>query len=58
MYKRFFKRVIDILIGLIALPFVLFVIVVFAPIIYLTDKGPIFYNANRAGKDYKPFKMF
>ena len=58
MYKRFFKRVIDILIGLIALPFVLFVIVVFGPIIYLTDKGPIFYNANRAGKDYKPFKMF
>ena len=58
MYKCFFKRVIDILIGLIALPFVLFVIVVFGPIIYLTDKGPIFYNANRAGKDYKPFKMF
>lgn len=58
MYKRFFKRVIDILIGLIALPFVLFVIVVFGPIIYLTDKGPIFYNANRAGKDYKSFKMF
>ena len=58
MYKRFFKRGIDILIGLIALPFVLFVIVVFGPIIYLTDKGPIFYNANRAGKDYKPFKMF
>lgn len=58
MYKHFFKRIIDILIGLIALPFVLFVIVVFAPIIYLTDKGPIFYNANRAGKDYKPFKMF
>lgn len=58
MYKHFFKRIIDILIGLIALPFVLFVIVVFAPIIYLTDKGPVFYNANRAGKDYKPFKMF
>lgn len=58
MYKYFFKRVMDILIGLIALPFVLLVIIIFGPIIYFTDKGPIFYNAYRAGKDYKPFKMF
>lgn len=58
MYGHFFKRLIDILIGLIALPFVLLVIIICAPFIYFTDKGPIFYNANRAGKDYKPFKMF
>ena len=58
MYKHYFKRLIDILIGLVALPFVLLVIMVFAPIIYLTDKGPVFYNANRAGKDYQPFKMY
>lgn len=58
MYKHFFKRLIDICIGLVALPFVLLVIVIFAPIIYFTDRGPVFYNANRAGKDYKPFKMF
>ena len=58
MYKHFFKRLIDICIGLVALPFVLLVIVIFAPIIYFTDKGPVFYNANRAGKGYKPFKMF
>ena len=58
MYKHFFKRLIDICIGLVALPFVLLVILVLAPIIYFTDRGPIFYNANRAGKGYKPFKMF
>lgn len=58
MYVHFFKRLIDILIGLCALPFVVFVILVFGPIIYFTDKGPVFYNATRAGKDYKPFKMF
>jgi lipopolysaccharide/colanic/teichoic acid biosynthesis glycosyltransferase len=58
MYKHFFKRLIDIIIGLVALPFVLLVVMIFAPIIYFTDKGPVFYNANRAGKDYKPFKMF
>ena len=58
MYVQFFKRLIDILIGLCALPFVVLVILVFGPIIYFTDKGPVFYNATRAGKDYKPFKMF
>ena len=58
MYIHFFKRLFDILIGLCALPFVLIVIICCAPFIYFTDKGPIFYNATRAGKDYKPFKMF
>lgn len=58
MYVHFFKRLIDILIGLCALPFVVLVVTIFAPIIFLTDKGPVFYNATRAGKDYKPFKMF
>ena len=58
MYEHFFKRLIDILIGLVALPFVILVIIFCAPFIYFTDKGPIFYNANRAGKGYKPFKMY
>lgn len=58
MYIHFFKRLIDIMIGLCVLPFVLLVIIIFAPIIYLSDRGPVFYNATRAGKDYKPFKMF
>lgn len=58
MYRIFLKRLFDIIIGLIALPFVLIVIIIFGPIIYLTDKGPVFYNATRAGKDYKSFKMF
>lgn len=58
MYNKFFKRVTDILIGLCALPFVILVLIIFAPIIYFTDKGPVFYNAIRAGKGYKPFKMY
>lgn len=58
MYIHFFKRLIDIMIGLVALPFVLFIIIGCAPFIYFTDRGPIFYNATRAGKDYIPFKMF
>lgn len=58
MYKKYGKRLIDIVIGICALPFVLMVIIVFGPIIYFTDKGPIFYNANRLGKDGKIYKMF
>lgn len=58
MYKHFFKRVIDIICSLIALPFVLLVIAVCAPLIWFTDKGPIFYNATRRGRDGKTFTMY
>lgn len=58
MYKHFFKRLLDIVISLIALPFVLLAIIIMAPIIYINDPGPIFYNAARRGKDGKTFKMF
>ena len=58
MYRKFFKRFLDIVISLIALPFVGLVILIFAPIIWLTDKGPVFYNATRRGMNGKNFKMF
>ena len=58
MYSRGIKRVFDFIIGLIALPFVLVITIIMAPIIYLNDKGPIFYNASRLGKNGKPFKMY
>lgn len=58
MYKKFFKRLIDFLLALIALPVFLLAFIVCAPIIYLTDKGPVFYNATRRGKGGKEFKMY
>ena len=58
MYVHFFKRVLDILIGLVALPFVLIIIAVLAPIIKHEDSGPVFYNAPRVGKDGIDFKMY
>ena len=58
MYVRFGKRIWDIVIGLIALPFVLLIIAVLAPIIKLEDGGPVFYNAPRVGKDGVDFKMY
>lgn len=58
MYKCFLKRLIDIIGSLILLPFVLLVIIVLAPIIYFTDRGPIFYNADRLGVKCRKFKMY
>lgn len=58
MYKYFFKRLIDLTLSLIALPFFEIIFVILAPIIFLTDKGPVFYNAPRLGKNGKVFKMY
>ena len=58
MYQHFFKRCLDLLFCLIGLPFFLIAFVILAPIIYFSDKGPIFYNAERLGLNGKPFKMF
>lgn len=58
MYLRFGKRVCDLVVSIVALPFVLIIIAVLAPIIYFEDKGPVFYNAPRVGKDGRDFKMY
>ena len=58
MYKKYVKRGIDFLVALIATPFVLILILIMAPIIYLDDHGPVFYNATRRGKDGRTFQMF
>jgi lipopolysaccharide/colanic/teichoic acid biosynthesis glycosyltransferase len=58
MYKNFFKRLFDLTLALVALPFWLIILVIIGPIIYLQDKGSIFYNAPRLGKNGKVFKMY
>lgn len=58
MYRKFGKRLVDILISTLGL---IIFIIIFIPVsiaIYLEDKGPIFYNAPRLGKDGKVFKMY
>lgn len=57
MYIHFFKRVIDLIFALVALPFVLLVIIIVAPFIWLDDRGPIFYAGKRIGYKGKPFGM-
>ena len=58
MYKHFFKRLFDIIVCLMGLPFFFLIFIVVAPIIKLTDGGPVFYNAERLGRKGKTFKMY
>lgn len=58
MYLRFGKRICDLAVGIVALPFVLIIIAALAPIIHFEDKGPVFYNAPRVGKNGRDFKMY
>ena len=58
MYKNFFKRVFDLLLALVALPFFLLIFIVVAPAIYIDDPGPVFYTSRRAGKNGKIFNMY
>ena len=58
MYARFGKRLLDILIGVVALPFVAIILLIVAPFIHFEDKGPVFYNAPRIGKGGREFKMY
>jgi lipopolysaccharide/colanic/teichoic acid biosynthesis glycosyltransferase len=41
-----------------ALPFWFIIVIIIGPMIYFQDKGSIFYNAPRLGKDGKIFKMY
>lgn len=58
MYRNFFKRIFDLVLSIIALPFWLIILLIIGPIIYFQDKGSIFYNAPRLGKNGKIFKMY
>jgi lipopolysaccharide/colanic/teichoic acid biosynthesis glycosyltransferase len=58
IYKKYIKRLFDIIVSLLGLPFFIIIFVILAPIIYFSDRGPIFYNAPRLGKNGKIFKMY
>lgn len=58
MYRLFVKRFFDIVGALIFLPIFFVVLLPIALCIWLSDRGPIFYNAKRLGKNGKVFKMY
>lgn len=58
VYRKLFKRIIDFIFACLILPFWLIILAIVGPLIYFQDKGSIFYNAPRLGKDGKVFKMY
>lgn len=58
MYAKYIKRIIDFILACIGVPFFVIAFIVFAPLIYNEDKGPVFYNALRLGRNGETFKMF
>jgi undecaprenyl phosphate N,N'-diacetylbacillosamine 1-phosphate transferase len=54
----FIKRILDLLFTFLFLPFLFIIFIIIAPIIYFSDRGPVFYNAYRMGKCGKRFTMY
>lgn len=57
-YVVVLKRFVDILIGIAAFPFLLILSVFVGIAIKIDDGGPVFYKAQRIGKDSKIFSMY
>ncbi|HFK1789148.1 MULTISPECIES: sugar transferase [Bacillus cereus group] len=57
MYKVI-KRILGFIFSLILMPFILLLIIIVGIAIKIEDRGPIFYFADRIGRDGKIFKMF
>lgn len=58
MYKKYIKRLFDIIFSLILLPAVLIVILICGLFIKLEDGGPIFFCGERLGRNGRVFKMY
>lgn len=58
LYSNFFKRIVDLAVCLVALPFFLIVLAVVSLLIWLEDRGPVFYLDDRIGKNSILFKMY
>ena len=55
---RIGKRIMDLVVCGLALPFLLPVIGILAAMVYIDDPGPVFFKQNRTGKGGRRFKMY
>jgi undecaprenyl-phosphate galactose phosphotransferase len=54
-YRDFFKRVLDVTLSLILLPFILPILAILMILVKIDSKGPAIYRSERVGKDGKKF---
>lgn len=57
MYRKYFKRIMDAIVGLLVLLILWPVILLFGLAIVIEDPGPVLFRQDRIGKDGKVFKM-
>lgn len=57
MYRNYFKRIMDAIVGLLVLLILWPVILLFGLAIVIEDPGPVLFRQDRIGKDGKVFKM-
>lgn len=57
LYRNCIKRILDILLSLVALPFAAIAGIPIAIAVKREDGGPVFYRSERYGKDMKKFAM-
>lgn len=58
LYRRYIKRVIDLILAISMLPILLLLSLILCPMIFLEDGGPPFYVSKRLGKEGRVFKMY
>ncbi len=58
IYRKYIKRLIDLIFAILALPFVLIICFIFGILIYVEDKGDVFYIAKRRGINGSVFGMY
>lgn len=58
IYRKYIKRLIDLIFAILALPFVLIICFIFGILIYIEDQGDIFYIAKRRGINGSIFGMY
>jgi exopolysaccharide biosynthesis polyprenyl glycosylphosphotransferase len=57
-FNQYLKRAVDIAGALIGLAFSLPVIAIFSLLVWLEDRGPVFYGQTRIGRDGKAFRIW
>lgn len=58
IYRKIIKRILDLILAIITLPFVLIICLIFGILIYAEDRGDIFYIAKRRGLNGSIFGMY
>ena len=56
--KKIIKRLLDLIVALVAMPFFVIIYIIVGLSIVIIDKGPIFYAGERIGENGKIFKMY